>query len=211
MSLIDETLNKLIIEGLNPKLEQFGLSLYKKKVFQKKAQECKLVLHVQLRKISGQDAGYVSVYPEIIYDELNSIASQLEGVEQRKDWPTAAANVGNLKPVEEFIEWPLTTTTDILALGDVIISSIEDYALPFWKQFSKIEGLIEGYEKEDPRLTLSGNDYRWSMVAAYCLTGKHEEAIDVLKKWEQCRPPQDVLDKAFLLITKMKDEKGEIE
>ena len=209
MSLIDETLNKLIIEGLNPKLEQLGFRRYSKKTFQKKAQECKLVLNVQLRKIPGQDAGYVSVYPGIVYDELESIASELEGVEPRKGWPIAAANVGNLKPEEEFIEWPLTTTTDILALSEVINCSIDDYAVPFWEQFSTVAGLIEGYEKNDPRLAISGN-YNWRMAAVYCLTGRHEDAIDLLKKWERykaLKPCQDVLEQALLIIAKMKKEK----
>ncbi len=211
MSLIDETLNKLIAEGLNSKLVQFGFKLYKKKTFRKKNQESMLELNVQLRKISGQNAGYVSVFPAIIYDEINSIASELEGVEPRKGWPVAAANVGNLKPEREFIEWPLTTTTDILALGEVIYCSIKDYALPFWEQFSTIEGLIDGYEKKDQRLTLTGNSFYWRMAAAYYLTGRHEEAINVLKKWEQGRPPQEVMEQAFLRITKMIKEKGKVE
>ncbi len=195
-SLIDETIDKLMVEGLSPTLVRLGFRLFKRK-FQKTVGEFKLELNVQLRKIPGQNGGYVSVYPGIVEDELKNLAAELEGVEPRKGWPIAAANIGNLQPEMEFIEWPITDTTDITNLGELICSHIHDYGVPFWEAFSSITGLVEGYEKDDPRLTLIGNDYKWQMAAAYCIWGNKDKAKRVFEKWDQGRPQQKILESAI--------------
>lgn len=202
--LIDEVIEKLVVEVLSPKLKQLGFDLIaKKRSFQKKKDNCKLELNVQVRKIPGQNVVYVEICPGIIYDELEKLTAKLKGEKLRKGWPTAAANLGNLKPNREFMEWQLTNTIDMLTLGKVIFYNINEYAVPFWEQFSTIEGLIDGYEKEDLRLILTGNNYKWRMVAAYCLTGRKADAISVLEKWEKGRPSQDMIDHAYSIILKM--------
>ena len=201
--LIEDIVDKLVIEGLSPTLVQLGFSLAgKRRAFQKKGNKYKLELNIQTRKIHGQNSGYVEVCPGIIYEEVEKLVAELKGEKPKKGWPTAAANIGNLKPKREFVEWPLTATTDILALGEVISRNIKDYALPFWVKFSTIEGLVDGYEKEDPQLTLSGNSYKWRMIAAYCIIGKYAEAINILEQWEKGRPPQVALQHAIDIILK---------
>ncbi len=202
-TLIDETIDKLMIEGLSPTLVRLGFKSYKRK-FQKTVGKFKLELNVQLRKITGQNAGYVSVYPGIIYDELNNLVAELVGVKPRKGWSIAGGNIGNLQPEGEFIEWPVTDTTDVIALGELICGYIHDYGVPFWEDFSSISGLVAGYEREDPRVTLIGNYcYKLQMAAAYCILGNKEKAKRVLEKWDQGRPQQKVLELAIQKISMM--------
>lgn len=203
LSSIDEVVDKLVVEGLNHTLFQMGFNLNKKRRFQKKVGKCTLELNVHLRKIPGQEAGYVEVCPAIVYNELEKLAAELEGEKPRKGWPTAAANIGNLKPDRDYTEWPITTTTDIVALGEIVSNDIIKYAVPFWDDFRTIDGLITGYLNEDPRLTLTGSGYNWQMAAAYCLIGNKDRAQDVLKSWNKGRPPEAVLERAINMILKM--------
>lgn len=185
---IKEILDKLLTDGFGAILVDKGFVLSKKGIYKRKTRECNQELNVLLRRIHGQEAGYVQVCPGFEYEELEKLAAELRGEEPRKGWPTASANIGNLMPQRNFIEWPLTETTNIFALGELVGSYIKNYAFPFWEEFSTLEGLIQGYEKEDPRLTLAGNSYKWRMVAAYCLLKDYGAAIDTLKKWEKGNP-----------------------
>lgn len=203
ISLINEKVDKLVIEGLSPTLIKLGFKLYKKRIFKRNVEKCTNELNILFRRIPNQDAGYVSVCPGIIYDELESMASELEGVEPRKGWPIAAANIGNLKPEREFIEWPITCTTDITALAEQICNHINDFGVPFWESFSSISGLVKGYESKDPRLTLTGNEYRWRMAASYCILGNKNAAKSLLESWDEDRPGQKVLDRAIRKISIM--------
>ena len=81
---------------------------------------------------------------------------------------------------------------------------IHDYGVPFWESFSSISGLVAGYEREDPRVTLNGNYYyKLQMAAAYCILGNKEKAKRVLGKGDQGRPQQKVLESAIQKISMM--------
>ncbi|VBB09909.1 Hypothetical protein LUCI_5207 [Lucifera butyrica] len=203
MPTIEETADKLVSEGLSAILEPHGFVLRKKRGFKRKIEKCEQELNVQLRQIRGQDAGYVQVCPGFRYEALEVLVADLSGEKLRKGWPSAAANIGNLKPQREFLEWPLTNTTDIFALSNLICSCIREYAFPFWDEFSTINGLVKGYESEDSRLTLAGNSYRWRMSAAYCLQGNHGAAVNVLERWEKGRPSQAIIEQAIRKISNL--------
>lgn len=162
-----------------------------------------MVVNMNLRKIRGQEAGYFELCPAIMYEDLEKMVAELEGKKQKKGWPTAAANIGNLRPHRAYLEWPITITTDIVALGQIISNDITEYAVPFWNSFSSLNELIKGYEVEDPRLTLIGNSYKWKMIAAYCLIGNREKAKNILEKWENGRPPEITLKRANEIISKI--------
>lgn len=198
---INDVLNKFIVEGLGTILQQEGFAIKGKSTFIRKVGKCKQELNVLFRKINGQEAGYIQIFAAFRFDELEKLTAELKGEKLRKDWPTVSINIGNLKKEREFIEWYLNETTDIKLLSMEILKCINEYAHPFWQKFSSIEGIIEGYENQDSSLILSGNSYRWKIVAAYWLCGEIENARQVLEKWEKGKPSEEVLNQALKRLT----------
>ncbi|MCM3702385.1 DUF4304 domain-containing protein [Paenibacillus macerans] len=186
-----------LINGLSPVLQGMGFELKKKKSFIKMLEECSQEFNIQFRRIKGQEAGYVEACPNIIFENLEKMAANLKGEEYKKGWPTAAGNIGNLQPKREFIEWPLTLTSNISDLIEIITIHIEKIAKPFWNDFSNLDKLIKGYEEADPRLTLNGHSFRWRLVAAYCLIKEYEKAITTLKEWETGRPSDSMIEQGI--------------
>lgn len=197
---IDEVIDKLVIEGLSPVMLNEGFKLKNNRIFFRKVNDCKQELVVSFRYIKGTESGYVTVTPNFSYENIEKIVSYLKGEQFKKGWPTAAANIGNLRPQREFIEWPLTLTTDVNELSKLINEYIKDYAFPFWNDYSSIENLINGYENQDPRLTLNGSGYRWRMVAANYILKRIDLAKDILKKWLKDEPLNKVLKDALQKI-----------
>lgn len=198
---INDILNKFIIEELGAILQQEGFKLKAKSTFIRKVGKCKQELNVLFRKINGQEAGYIQIFIAFRFDELEKLTAELKGEKLKKDWPTVSVNVGNLKKEREFIEWPLNETTDIKFLSTQILNYINEYAYPFWQQFSSIQGIIDGYRNQNSSLMLNGNSYRWKMAAAYWLDGEIESARQILEKWEQGKPSEEILNQALKRLT----------
>lgn len=198
---INDILNKFIIEELGAILQQEGFKLKSKSTFIRKVGKCKQELNVLFRKINGQEAGYIQIFVAFRFDELEKLTAELKGEKLKKNWPTVSINIGNLRKEREFIEWPLNETTDIKFLSTQILNYINEYAYPFWQQFSSIQGIIDGYKNQNSSLMLNGNSYRWKMAAAYWLDGEIESARQILEKWEQGKPSKAVLNQALKRIT----------
>jgi hypothetical protein len=192
-----------LVEGLSPFLHGMGFDLKKKKTFIRKLKDCNQELNIQFRKIKGEEAGYVEVCPDITFENLEKIAATIKGEDYKKGWPTVAANIGNLQAKREFIEWPLTLTSDISKLVEIISRQIEKSALPFWNDFSNLDSLIKGYEEADPRLTLNGHGYRWRLIAAYCLISEFRKAITALMEWEIGRPSDLMIEKGIKIMKQL--------
>lgn len=199
-----EAVLETLVKGLSPFLQGMGFELKKKKKFLKKMEECSQELNIQFRRIKGQEAGYVEACPNIIFENVEKMVAILKGEDYKKGWPTAAANIGNLQPKREFIEWPLTLTSNVSGLVETITSHIEKSAKPFWNDFSNLNSLIQGYEEADPRLTLNGHGFRWSLVASYCLIREYEKAITTLMEWEIGRPSDSMIEKSVNKIKQLK-------
>jgi hypothetical protein len=202
---IDEVIDQLVIEGLSPVMLNEGFKLKNNRLFFRKVNDCKQELVVSFRYIKGTESGYVTVTPNFSYENMEKIVSYLKGEQFKKGWPTAAANIGNLRPQRVFVEWPLTLTTDVITLGKLISEYIKDYALPFWNDYSSIENLIKGYESQDPRLTLNGSGYRWRMVAANYILQRIDLAKDIIKNWSSDEPLNQVLKGALQKISEQVD------
>lgn len=193
-----------LIKGLSPYLNNEGFRLKRKRTFVRKIEECRQELNIQFRRIKGQEAGYVEVCPNIIFEEVEMTASTLKGDKYKKGWPTAAANIGNLQSERQFLEWPLTVTSDISGLVEIITGYIERNAKPFWEEFSNLNQLINGYEEVDPRLTLNGNNYRWRLASAYCILKEYEKACSVLMEWKTGRISESMIDTGLNNIEKLR-------
>ncbi|MCB2362492.1 hypothetical protein [Clostridium estertheticum] len=198
---INDVLSKFIVEGLGIILQQEGFDIKRKSMFIRKVGKCKQELNVLFREINGQEAGYIQVFVAFRFDELERLTAELKGGKLRKDWPTVSINIGNLKKEREFIEWPLNEKTDVNSLSTQILGYINEYAYPFWQQFSSIQGIIKGYKDQDSSLILNGNSYRWKMAAAYWVDGEIENARQVLEKWEQGKPSEEILNQALKRLT----------
>lgn len=199
---IDLVLDALV-KGLSPFLQGMGFDLKKKKTFIRKMEDCNQELNIQFRHIKGQEAGYVEVFPNIIFENLEKMVATLKGEDYKKGWPTIAANIGNLQFKREFIEWPLTLISDVSDLVEIITSQIEKSAMPFWNDFSNLDSLIKGYEEADPRLILNGHGFRWRLVAAYCLIREYEKAITTLMEWEIGRPSDSMIEENIKKIKQL--------
>jgi hypothetical protein len=198
-----ELVLETLVKGLSPFLQGMGFELKKKKTFIKKMAECNQELNIQFRRIKGQERGFVEACPNIIFENLEKMAAFIKGEDYKKGWPTAAANIGNLQFKREFIEWPLTLTTNVSGLVETITGYIEKCAKPFWNDFSNLDSLIKGYEKADPRLTLNGQGFRWRLVASYCLIKEYEKAITTLMEWETGRPSDSIIEKSINQIKQL--------
>lgn len=199
---IDLVLDALV-KGLSPFLQGMGFDLKKKKTFIRKMKDCSQEINIQFRHIKGQEAGYVEVCPNIIFEKLEKMAAILKGEDYKKGWPTVAANIGNLQSKREFIEWPLTLISDVTGLVETITSQIEKSAKPFWNDFSNLDSLIKGYEEADPRLTLNAHAFKWRLVAAYCLIREYEKANTTLMEWEIGRPSDSMIEKSINMIKQL--------
>lgn len=163
--------------------------------------KCNQELNLLFRKINGQEAGYIQIFLAFRFDELEKLVAELKGEKLKKDWPTVSVNIGNLKKEREFIEWFLNETTDTKFLSTQILNYINEYGYPFWQQFSSIQGVIDGYENQNLSLMLNGNSYRWKIAAAYWLNGEIESAKQILEKWEQGKPSEEILNQALKKLT----------
>lgn len=198
---INDILNKFIIEELRDILQKEGFKLKGKNRFIRKVGKCNQELNLLFRKINGQEAGYIQIFLAFRFDELEKLAAGLKGEKLKKDWPTFSINIGNLKKEREFIEWFLNETTDTKFLSTQILNYINEYGYPFWQQFSSIQGVIDGYENQNLSLMLNGNSYRWKIAAAYWLNGEIESAKQILEKWEQGKPSEEILNQALKKLT----------
>ncbi|OXM83275.1 hypothetical protein [Paenibacillus rigui] len=202
---IDHVYNALI-KGLSPFLQEMGFDLKKKETFKKQLKECTQELNLDLRRIRGQEAGYVSALPNIRFENLEKMTFTLKGEDYKRGWPTAAANIGNLQSKREFIEWPLSLTSDLSGLVETITNQIQKSAEPFWNDFSNLNSLIKGYEAVDPRITLNGHGYRWSLAAGYCLRSEYDKAITLLLNWDAGRPSDSIIEKSINTINQLKQD-----
>lgn len=198
---INDILNKFIIEELRDILQKEGFKLKGKNRFIRKVGKCNQELNLLFRKINGQEAGYIQIFLAFRFDELEKLVAELKGEKLKKDWPTFSINIGNLKKEREFIEWFLNETTDTKFLSTQILNYINEYGYPFWQQFSSIQGVIDGYENQNLSLMLNGNSYRWKIAAAYWLNGEIESAKQILEKWEQGKPSEEILNQALKKLT----------
>lgn len=198
---INDILNKFIIEELRDILQKEGFKLKGKNRFIRKVGKCNQELNLLFRKINGQEAGYIQIFLAFRFDELEKLVAELKGEKLKKDWPTVSVNIGNLKKEREFIEWFLNETTDTKFLSTQILNYINEYGYPFWQQFSSIQGVIDGYENQNLSLMLNGNSYRWKIAAAYWLNGEIESAKQILEKWEQGKPSEEILNQALKKLT----------
>lgn len=198
---INDILNKFIIEELRDILQKEGFKLEGKNRFIRKVGKCNQELNLLFRKINGQEAGYIQIFLAFRFDELEKLVAELKGEKLKKDWPTVSVNIGNLKKEREFIEWFLNETTDTKFLSTQILNYINEYGYPFWQQFSSIQGVIDGYENQNLSLMLNGNSYRWKIAAAYWLNGEIESAKQILEKWEQGKPSEEILNQALKKLT----------
>lgn len=198
---INDILNKFIIEELRDILQKEGFKLKGKNRFIRKVGKCNQELNLLFRKINGQEAGYIQIFLAFRFDELEKLTAELKGEKLKKDWPTFSVNIGNLKKEREFIEWFLNETTDTKFLSTQILNYINEYGYPFWQQFSSIQGVIDGYENQNLSLMLNGNSYRWKIAAAYWLNGEIESAKQILEKWEQGKPSEEILNQALKKLT----------
>lgn len=198
---INDILNKFIIEELRDILQKEGFKLKGKNRFIRKVGKCNQELNLLFRKINGQEAGYIQIFLAFRFDELEKLAAGLKGEKLKKDWPTFSINIGNLKKEREFIEWFLNETTDTKFLSTQILNYINEYGYPFWQQFSSIQGVIDGYENQNLSLMLNGNSYRWKIAAAYWLNAEIESAKQILEKWEQGKPSEEILNQALKKLT----------
>lgn len=198
---INDILNKFIIEELRDILQKEGFKLKGKNRFIRKVGKCNQELNLLFRKINGQEAGYIQIFLAFRFDELEKLTAELKGEKLKKDWPTFSVNIGNLKKEREFIEWFLNETTDTKFLSTQILNYINEYGYPFWQQFSSIQGVIDGYENQNLSLMLNGNSYRWKISVAYWLNGEIESAKQILEKWEQGKPSEEILNQALKKLT----------
>ncbi|WP_019910181.1 hypothetical protein [Paenibacillus sp. HW567] len=65
---IDPVIEKLI-DGLSPYLQSLGFVYNKKRNFLRKLEECDQGLSVQFRRIKGEEAGYLEVCPNVIFEK----------------------------------------------------------------------------------------------------------------------------------------------
>ncbi len=194
---INSILNVFIVDGLGNILQKEGFILKGKNTFIRKVGECKQEVNVLFRKINGQEAGYIQIFVAFTFDQLEKLTAELKGEKPRKDWPTVSINVGNLKKERDFAEWFLNAETDINSLSEQISKYLNEYAYPFWQQFSSIQRVKDGFENHDLRLMLNGNSYKWKMAAAYWSSGETEKAKQVLENWEHGKPSVEVLNQAL--------------
>jgi hypothetical protein len=199
---IEDVVDKLVF-GLSPSLLTIGFSLKKKRVFLRKLEECNQELNIQFRRINSQEAGYVEVCPNVIFEKIEKVTSFLRGEKYKRGWPTVAGNIGNFQLKREFIEWPITLTSDLAGLQEIISKSINTIAKPFWHDYSSIRQLIEGYENCDPRLTFNGPSYIWRLAAAYCIVNEPEKAINTLAKWSTGRPKEELIEQGIKKINEL--------
>lgn len=184
---IDLVIEKLI-DALSPYLLSLGFVYKKKRNYLRKLEECDQGLIVQFRRIKGEEAGYLEVCPNVIFEKVQKVSCYLKGEQFKKGWPTIAGNIGNFQPERKYIEWPLTLTSDPEGLSVNINKTIESIANPLWDEYSQINELIEGYENNDPRLSFNGHGYVWKWIAAYCVINERDKAIKTLDKWIVGRP-----------------------
>jgi hypothetical protein len=199
---IEDVVDKLVF-GLSPFLLTIEFNLRKKRGFVKKLEECNQELNIQFRRIDSQEAGYIEVCPNITFENIEKITSFLRGEKYKRGWPTVAGNIGNFQLKREFIEWPITLTSDLADLQEIISESINTIAKPFWNDYSSIRQLIEGYENYDPRLTFNGPSYIWRLAAAYCIVNKSKKAINTLEKWSTGRPKEELIEQGIKKINEL--------
>ncbi|WP_233183208.1 hypothetical protein [Paenibacillus sonchi] len=75
---------------------------------------------------------------------LQKVSYYLKGEKFKKGWPTIAGNIGNFQDERRYIEWPLTLTSDLEGLREIINHTIESIANPLWDDYTQIHELIEG-------------------------------------------------------------------
>ena len=207
---LKSTLGKLISEEIGKSLLDNGFTLKRKTDFVRNSDEIEQFVYVIFNKARGQEAGTIQVNIAFRHDKLEKKIAELKGAELRKGWPTASISTGYLSEECTYIDYYLDESTDIVDLGNQIVTQINKYAYAFWNKYSTLQGILDGYVQKDFALIAPlGNRYVWNLSAAYCLLGDTENAVKTLENWKEGRPSKDEIEEAINRIKAGLTETGE--
>jgi hypothetical protein len=138
-------------------------------------------LALSLREPPGEAVGYVEVFPGFNYPEVETLAATLQGKKVRPGFITCSLNIGLLTPKKANSEWSLPAGNNVEPTARSVAQTVNEVAIPFWKEFSSLENLLARFEAGDFRIC-RGAEWVWRQAAAYCLIGQPERAVQLLKE-----------------------------
>ena len=149
------------------------------------------VLHrlaISLRQPAGEDTGYLEAFPGFNFPEVEDLAASLQSKKPRPGFLTCSLNIGLLTPKEVILDWPLRPNSNEVQTAQVISQTVSEMAPPFWDEFSSVADLLAHFEAKDFRLC-RGAEWFWRQIAACCLVGQIERAVELLNQKLADSPP----------------------
>lgn len=110
--------------------------------------------------------------------------------------------------------WPIDPTTDAAAIGNKSVAAIDQYVLPFFKEYGSYEGILRVMRTDPNDDPFIGWERIYPLTAAHWLKGERGEAMRIFEaelerlenQWERTGDPSDESDlldaRNFMLFLK---------
>jgi hypothetical protein len=172
---------------LDQYLVGIGLEQSAKQEWARKYMDAHQRLRVSIEALPRDDGAYIEVFPGVNFPAVEKLAASLQDKKPRKGLMTCSINIGLLSTSQTRTEWRVASDTNANSTASDIVETVRRLALPFWNDFTTLASLLDSYDENDFRLC-RGSEWPWRHVAAACLCGSCDRAIELLQRLATERP-----------------------
>ncbi|MFL5328500.1 MAG: hypothetical protein ACJ8C4_06260 [Gemmataceae bacterium] len=173
-----------VVTSVYGHVAKFGFVERKGSVFTRVVDGLTQRLSISLREILQERNAFVEAFVGFNFPEIERRAAELQNKRVRPDFITCSLNIGLLTERHTAVEWTITDETQVDEVAHMIHSTVDEYGLPFWDNYSSIERLIESYSAND-NLLCRGSEWPWRCVAACEKAGDMTRGLRILTDFKQ--------------------------
>ena len=125
--------------------------------------------------------GHTQIYPNIGigYIDINKLYAKLSNI-KRFDYPILLEGIGNLKPVKELMKWDFNDYGNNDNVLSEMVSTIFQYAEPYWKGMSVFDNLYNAVVNKKA-LLINVEEERILPILHY-LKGEKEKGKEIIEE-----------------------------
>lgn len=168
-------------------LASVGFKQSAKQEWARKYMDAHQRLRISIAALPRDDGAYIEVFPGVDFSAVENLAASLQDKKPRKGLMTCSINIGLLSTSQTRAEWRVASDTNANSTASDIVEAVRRLALPFWNDFTTLASLLNSYDENDFRFC-RGAEWPWRHVAAACLCGSSNRAVELLQRLATERP-----------------------
>lgn len=113
--------------------------------------------------------------------QVDELYKQLTGNHTNDPIPLLCINLGYLEPCGRFKDWHIQQSSNLITIEDSIFREIQEYATPFYKEYSDIDRLILSYENLELNITKEQQFFMLPLL--YLITNQKQKGISFMNNF----------------------------